>query len=207
VANGGARDARGHGRASGTGRGTRKAKRVIAETSTVLIAVVHRLAFDAPGLNVLALTDAGGFRQLERARFTPFVHSGLTRTRKRLAVHWRKGCAPGKQSRTSQDCPFHARVSRVYCPKSECAQRRKRRPPAWMSAPADQNGIRSNSLSGGEGGSLGSLDSGANVTRATRSSPYGSEHAPSMQHWRAFRAVRHSRLLAGRPLSISGLAE
>jgi hypothetical protein len=123
----------------GSRRHLLRSERVIAETSTVLIAVVHRLAFDAPGLNVLALTDAGGFRQLERARFTPFVHSGLTRTGKRLVVHGRKGCAPGKQSRTSQDCPFHARVSRVYCPKSECAQRRKRRPPAWMSAPADQN--------------------------------------------------------------------
>jgi hypothetical protein len=47
-----------------------------------LNAVVHRLAFDAPGVNVLALTDAVRFRQLERARFTPFVYSGLTRTRK-----------------------------------------------------------------------------------------------------------------------------
>jgi len=36
----------------------------------------------------------------------------------------------------------------------------------------------SNSLSGGERCPLGSLDSGANVTRATRSSRYGSEHAP-----------------------------
>ena len=39
-------------------------------------AVVHHLAFDAPGVNVLSLTDAVRFRQLERARFTPFVHAG-----------------------------------------------------------------------------------------------------------------------------------
>jgi hypothetical protein len=82
-------------------------------------AVVHCLAFDAPGLNVLAVTDAVRFRQLERARFTPFVHSWLTRARKRSVVRGRKVCAPGDQSRTSQDYPFHVRVSRVCCPKLE----------------------------------------------------------------------------------------
>jgi hypothetical protein len=102
-------------------------------------AVVHHLAFDAPGVNVLSLTDAVRFRQLERARFTPFVPGELTRTRERSVVRGRKVWAPGDQSRTTQDYPFHVRVSRVHCPKLECAQRCKRRPPAWMSAPADQD--------------------------------------------------------------------
>lgn len=79
-------------------------------------AVVRYLAFDAPGVNVLALTDAVRFRQLERARFASFVHSGLTRTRKRSVVRGRKVCASGDESRTTQNHPFHARVSRVYRP-------------------------------------------------------------------------------------------
>src|SRR5690348_240709 len=53
-------------------------------------AVVHHLAFYAPGLNVLALTDTVRFRQLERARFTPFVPGELTRTRERSVVRGRK---------------------------------------------------------------------------------------------------------------------
>jgi len=97
-------------------------------------AVVHHLAFDAPGVNVFSLTDAVRFRQLERARFTPFVPGELTRTRERLVVRGRKVWAPGDQSRTTQDYPSHVRVSRVICPKLECAPRCKRRPPAWRSA-------------------------------------------------------------------------
>ena len=58
-------------------------------------AVVHHLAFDAPGVNVLSLTDAVRFRQLERARFTPFVPGELTRTRERSVVRGRKVWAPG----------------------------------------------------------------------------------------------------------------
>jgi len=58
-------------------------------------AVVHHLAFDAPGVNVLSLTDAVRFRQLERARFTPFVPGELTRTRGRSVVRGRKVWAPG----------------------------------------------------------------------------------------------------------------
>jgi hypothetical protein len=98
-------------------------------------AVVHRLAFDPSGFNVPPLADAVRLRQLESASFTPLAHSGLTGARKRSVVCEREVCASGDESRTSQDCPFHVPVSRVYGPKSECAQRRKRRPPAWMSTP------------------------------------------------------------------------
>jgi hypothetical protein len=58
------------------------------------------------------MTDAIRFRQLERARFTPFVHSGLPRTGKRPVVRARKVCTPGDQGRKSHDGPFHVRVAR-----------------------------------------------------------------------------------------------
>jgi hypothetical protein len=131
-------------------------------------AVVHRLAFDAPGLNVLALTDAVRFRQLERSRFTPFVHSGLTRTWKRLVVRGRKVFAPGDESRRSQDYPFHGRVSRCGAVSPSALSDENKGPPAWY---ARTGGPMLNpverSLGGASDVHLGSLDSDGDVTRST----------------------------------------
>lgn len=131
----------GSNRGPGGGRRCAMIRRCAESQGLPLNAVVHRLALDAPGVNVLAPTDAVRFRQLERARFTPFVHSGLTRTRKRSVVRGRKVCAPADESRTSQDYPFHVRVSRAHAWRTNAESGRAARGASdvhrgvWIQAP------------------------------------------------------------------------
>jgi hypothetical protein len=72
-------------------------------------AVVHRLPVDASRVRMLTLAGAIGFRQFEGVSFAPFVHDGLTGTRKRSVVRRREICAPGEETCTSENYPRHIR--------------------------------------------------------------------------------------------------
>jgi hypothetical protein len=75
-------------------------------------AAVDRLPLDARGIGSLALTPTVSFRQFERTSLAPFVHRGLPCAWIRAIVRGWRVRAPGDESRTSQDYPFHVRSLR-----------------------------------------------------------------------------------------------